>query len=121
MAPKNRPFSIDRNPTTCDMALRRVIMVTKDSRITATAIPMALRVAVLASAEIGCASPKAKITTSRPHQHRARDVQERLGVPVDLQAANQAVQQPGQQDDLERQRQAGGQVQVALVPCATQE
>ena len=53
MAPKKRPFSIDRNPTTCDIALRRVIIVRKESSTTATAIPMALRVAVLASAEIG--------------------------------------------------------------------
>ncbi len=48
------------------MALRRVIIVTKASRITATAIPIALRVAVLASSEIGCARPKAKTTTSTP-------------------------------------------------------
>ena len=66
MAPKNSPFSIERKPTTCDIALRRVIIVTNESRITATAMPMALRVAVLASAAIGCARPKAKTTTRRP-------------------------------------------------------
>ncbi len=114
MAPKNSPFSIDRKPTTCDIALRRVIIVTKESRITATAMPMALRVAVLASAAIGCARPKANTTTSRPDEHRAGDVEQRLGVPVDLQAADESVQQPRQQHDLERQRQGGGQIQVML-------
>ncbi len=66
MAPKNRPFSIDRKPTTCDIALRRVIIVRNASRITAIAMPIVLRVAVLASAEIGCARPKANTTTSSP-------------------------------------------------------
>ena len=36
------------------------------SSTTAIAIPMPLRVAVLASAAIGCARPKEKITTSSP-------------------------------------------------------
>ena len=66
MAPKKSPFSIDRKPTTCDIALRRVIIVTKESRITATAMPMELRVAVLASAEMGCARPNANTTTNTP-------------------------------------------------------
>src|SRR5271165_4779860 len=66
MAPKNRPFSIDRKPITCDIALRRVIIVRKASKITATAIPTALRVAVLASAVIGCAKPNENTTTTRP-------------------------------------------------------
>ena len=63
---------------------------------------MALRVAVLASAEIGCARPKANTTTSEPDEHRAGDVEQRLDVPVDVEAADEPVQQPRQQDDLER-------------------
>src|ERR1017187_2378111 len=50
---------------TCDIALR-VIIVTNDSSITATAMSMELRAAVLASAEIGCARPKANTTTRTP-------------------------------------------------------
>jgi hypothetical protein len=48
------------------MALRRVIIVRKAINTTATAMPIALRVAVLASAEIGCASPKENTTTTTP-------------------------------------------------------
>ncbi len=48
------------------MALRRVIIVMNASRITATAMPRELRVAVLASSAIGCARPKANTTVSRP-------------------------------------------------------
>ena len=48
------------------MALRRVIIVRNDSSTTAIAMPMPLRVAVLASAAIGCARPNEKMTTSRP-------------------------------------------------------
>ena len=114
MAPKNSPFSIERKPTTCDIALRRVIIVTKESRTTATAMPMALRVAVLASAEIGWARPKANTTTRQPDEHRARDVEQRLGVPVDLQAADEPVQNPGQKHDLEREGECGRQIQVVL-------
>ncbi len=66
MAPKKSPFSIDRKPMTCDIALRRVIIVMNESSTTATAIPMALRVAVLAAAEMGCARPNENTTTRTP-------------------------------------------------------
>ena len=46
--------------------MRRVIIVMNASRITATAMPIALRVAVLASSAIGCASPKANTTVTSP-------------------------------------------------------
>jgi hypothetical protein len=41
-------------------------------------------------------------------------VDQRLDVPLHFQLAHQAVQDPGQQQDLERQRQAGRPVEVRL-------
>ncbi len=47
-------------------------------------------------------------------EHGARDVEHRLGVPIDLQAAYQAVQQPRQKAHLEAERQRGRQIQMRL-------
>ena len=51
---------------TCDTALRRVIIIRKDSMTTASAIPSVLRLTVLASSEIGWAEPNEKITSTIP-------------------------------------------------------
>ena len=53
MAAKKRPFSIARKPITCGSALRRVIIIRKDSITLAIAMPSVARVTVLASCEIG--------------------------------------------------------------------
>ena len=48
------------------------------------------------------------------HEHRARDVEQRLGVPVDLEAANEPVQNPGEEHHLEREGERRRQIQVML-------
>ena len=47
-------------------------------------------------------------------QHRARDVQHRLGIPVDAEPADQPVQDQWHPDDLERERERGRDVQMRL-------
>ena len=81
-------------------------------RITATAMPMELRVAVLASAEIGCASPNAKMTMSTPTSIGPDDIEQGLGVPVNAEPANETMQQPGQEDHLESEGERRRQIQV---------
>ena len=51
--------------------------------------------------------PKGKHDDEEPHEHQARDVEQRLGVPVDLQAADEPVQNPRQKNNLERKGQGG--------------
>ena len=66
------------------MALRRVIIVRNDSSTTAIAIPILLRVAVLASATIGCASPNEKITMEDALKDVQGEEQQKLDVIANI-------------------------------------
>ena len=66
VAAKNSPFSIDRKPITCGIALRRVIIIRKESITQAMAMPSAERVTVLASCEIGTARLNENTTSTMP-------------------------------------------------------
>src|SRR5215469_6319388 len=55
------------------------------------------------------------------HQHGAGNVEERLSVPVNPEAPDEPIQQPGQQYDLESQSEGGRNVQVILAGAPRQQ
>ena len=70
------------------------------------------RVMVVASMLMGCARPKAKMTRHQSHEHGGRNVDQRFAVPLRAEPLDQAVQNPGQRDHFENQRQCGGVVEL---------
>ncbi len=86
-----------------------------DSRITATAMPMALRIAVLARAVIGCARSKGEHHHQQADQHGAGDVQHRLACPSTHRGDGSGGAAATAGDHFERQRERRGNVKMDLV------
>ena len=110
MAAKNRPFSSDRKPTTCDTALRAGEH--HQQRQQHAGQRDAERAARDAGRQlaIGAARLNAKITSSDADQHGGGDVDQRLDVPAHVEAVDHAVQQ---------QRDAGSPSARSVMPAET--
>ena len=68
-------------------------------------MPIALRVAVLGERGDRLREAEREDHDQQAHQHRAGDIQQRLAVPVDPETPDQPMQQPRQEQRLERQRE----------------